>query len=481
MRAAEMPADFPASVHEALRLWAADPSAGHSLADLTLVRREASASNLRRAVNQVLLLALNHLAADYPDDAALLRTRFLDAMPVAAAAKARSVAEVTLYKMQRRAIGRLAAVLFALEQQENAGRQSALDSRLPPATCDRLFGVEAHLAALRALLLAPEGPRLVAIEGLGGIGKTALAHQLLRDLAQHEQVFADFGWISAQQRFFQAAEGIAQTDAPALTAQALIEALVMQLVAGSVGVAPIAPDRAIRALEARLRAIPHLIVVDNLETVADVASLLPTLTRLAGPSKFILTSREAFHVQAGIYHFAVPELSEAAALSVVRHEARLHGISHAADASDEELRPIYETVGGNPLALRLVTGQLQILSLAQVLANLREAKGKRAEALYNYIYWSAWHRLPVAAQDVLAQMPLFAQEGADLAAIREICHEVCGLPEEVVVEALIYLAKLSLVNVSGDLHTRRYSIHRVTETFLLREVIKWRGERAAPA
>ncbi len=475
MCALEAPAGSALSVHAALRLWAADPAADSPLAHLTLVQRAAIGGNLRRATNQVLTVALNSLAADHPDDAALLRARFFDNTPVAAAAKARHVAEVTLYKMQRRAIERLAAILFAMEQQANAARQAALDSRLPPATYDHLFGVEGHLGALRNLLLAPEGPRLIAIEGLGGIGKTALAHQLVRDLAQQSQLFADFGWVSAQQQFLQAAAGIRQVDGPALTAQAMIEALVTQFLAGAAGVAPVSPARAMNALAARLRAAPHLVVVDNLETVTDVESLLPTLDRLAGPSKFVLTARETFHAQAGVHHFTVPELSEATALTLVRHVARLHGMPHVADASSDDLRPIYATVGGNPLALRLVAGQLHILPLAQVLENLREARGKQAEELYTYIYWHAWHRLPATAQEILALMPLFAQEGADLITLRR----VSDLAEDDLVAALGHLAKLSLVNVSGDLHARRYSIHRLTESFLLREVIKWRGTSEA--
>jgi hypothetical protein len=407
------------------------------------------------------------LATEYPYHAALRRARFLDDTPVAAAAKARSVAEVTLYKMQRRAIERLAAILLDMEQQATADRRSALAARLPPPTYDRLFGAEAHLAALRAMLLTPEGPRLVAIEGIGGIGKTALAHQLVYHLAQHDQAFADFGWVSAQQRFLEATGGLRPANAPALTAQALVEALVTQLMTGAAGVAPVAPARALQALEARLRGAPHLIVVDNLETVSDVESLLPLLLRLAGPSKFLLTSREAFQGQAGILHFAVPELDEAPALGLVRHEARQHGMPHVAAASDDELRPIYATVGGNPLALRLVTGQLHILPLAHVLDNLRDARGKRAEELYNFIYWSAWHRLPAVAQEVLTLMPLFAQDGADMAALRR----ANSLPDDELVDALTYLTRLSLVNVSGDLQARRYSIHRLTESFLLKEVI----------
>ncbi len=471
MSHAEPPAEFVAAVHRALQRWAKGTPASSPLAQLAVVQQAAKGGNVDRAGHQVLLTALEKLAQDHRQDAELLRARFLAGKAVATVAREQNLAEVTIYKMQRRAIGRLARTLFAMEQDVQAARQQVLAGRLPPATYDRLFGVEAHLRALRQLLVAPDGPDLVSIEGLGGIGKTALAHRLVHDLAGRGGPFADFGWVSAQQRVFVPAAGVRTSAEPALTAEALVEALTMQLLASTAERAPLAPGRALNALEARLRQAPHLIVVDNLETVADVESLLPLLARLAGPSRFLLTSRETFREQAGVYHFPVPELDERAALDLVRHEARLQDLSHVATADDAALRPIYETVGGNPLALRLVAGQLQILPLAQVLDNLRQARGRRAEELYNFIYWDAWHRLPPAAQEVLMLMPLFAQTGADLAAIRR----VSDLEEDALVEALTYLVRLSLVNVGGDLQTRRYSIHRLTESFLLKEVIKWQG------
>lgn len=472
MQQTKPPAEFVAAVHKALQRWRKGVPATSPLSHLAVVQRATRDGIRHRALDRVLSAALEKLEAAHKEDADLLRARFLEGKLVAAVARERSLAEVTVYKMQHRAIERLAETLLAMEQDALAERQQFLAARLPPTTYDRLFGVEVHLQALRGLLLAPDGPDLVSIEGLGGIGKTALAHRLFRDLAQYGGPFADFGWVSAQQRYFVPAIGVRAAQEPALTADALVEALVTQLLAGEVVRAPGTPAKALSALEARLRQVPHLIVVDNLETVADVESLLPLLARLTGPTRFLLTSRETFHEHAGVYHFPVPELDERAALDLVRHEAKLHNLPHVAEADDDALRPIYATVGGNPLALRLVTGQLQILPLDEVLDDLRQARGRRAEELYNYIYWHAWHRLPVTAQEVLLLMPHFAHIGADLSALQRICD----LDRETLTDALAYLARLSLVNVAGDLHTRRYSIHRLTESFLLNEVIKWRGQ-----
>lgn len=469
--------EFEAAVHEALQLWRQESDLVTPLAHLTLVRQRQmmSGEGLQRTTNRVLLEAMETLAAEHEADAALLRARFVDGKLVYEAAIERKIAETTLYKAQRRAVGRLAAALWRMEERASTRQRSILEQRFPPATYTELFGLDTHLAELGKVLQAPRAPWLVSIEGLGGSGKTALAHQLVRQLARHGSAFVDFGWVSAQQQTLHPGGNTRLLDEPALTADALIAALATQLLEGSGIPVPVTTERALAALEARLREAPHLIVVDNLETVTDVETLLPALARLANPSKFLLTSREAFAGQAEIYHLPVPELAERDAIALMRAEARLRNLRHVAEANDADLRPIFDTVGGNPLALRLVTGQLHLLALPQVVENLREARGKRAEELYRFIYWDAWQRLPDDARDVLTLMPLFAGDGADLAAISRVSE----LAHDPLMQALEYLVKLSLVNVGGDLHHRRYSLHRLTETFLLTEVIKWQGEEVA--
>lgn len=470
--------DFEAAVHEALQLWPKAPPVASLLAHLTLVQQYAAAGDsLSRAMSQVLLDAIDALAVDHEPDAVLLRARFLEGKQALAVAHELNIAEATLFRIQRLAVARLAEALWHREERASAQRRDLLEQRLPPATYVELFGLDAPLAELSAVLGAPEAPWLVSVEGLGGSGKTALVHQLIHRLARRGGGFVDFGWVSAQQQTLHPGGAIRPAGAPALTADALIAALAAQLLGGAGNAMPLTVERTLAALEAILRGAPHLIVVDNLETVTDVATLLPLLARLAGPSKFLLTSREAFEGQASIYHFPMPELVEQDAIALMRAEARLHNLRHVAEAQDAALRSIFDTVGGNPLALRLVTGQLHLLALPQVVENLRAARGRKTEELYRYIYWDAWRRLPDGARDTLMLMPLFAGDGADLAAISRISD----LPDDALLEALEYLVRLSLVNVAGDLHRRRYSLHRLTETFLLNEVIKWQGgEIAAP-
>lgn len=460
-----------ADIAEALRRWHEDPERGSPLADLALVKHlEArEGANVRMATNHVLMQALQRLAETQAEEASLLRKRFVEEGSVYTVAKAMGMAEPTLFRLQRKACRHLAEVIRQLERQFCADRGTAFSRRLPQATYSVLLGAERHLEKLSAVLTEPGPPWVISIEGLGGIGKTALAHQLACQLMRDGSPFIDLAWISAQQHAFDSHGLVRRIEVAARKTSDLVEALALQLLEPEVLPTPFCAERTLPVLQVRLQRQPHLVVIDNLETLADVETLLPMLQRWANPTKFLLTSRETFLTDPGFYHFQLPELDEATSLALLRQEAVVRNLSHVVAASDEALRPIYETVGGNPLALKLAAGQLYLRDLAQVVVDLRSAGSKEIEDLYRFIFWQAWSRLGSRERDVLLLMPLFAESGAEVAAIKRIC----GWEGDQVVEALRQLANVSLVNVSGDLSYRRYSIHRLTEQFLVQEVIKW--------
>jgi len=467
----ESRAELETRVHKALSTWHKDDALGNPLGTMKPVQQAGSIdySDIRQATNQVLLSALGILRLNHEKDATLLLKRFVENKPSFVVANELSVAESTMYKMQRQAIRRLTAILLDMERKDETNRLSDFDSRIPPQSYNHLIGVDNQLDRLRKVLLTPEPPWLIVLTGLGGIGKTALAHAMYKHLILEAQVFCDFAWISAQQQFLDPVGLIRSVDQPSLTAADLTEMLAAQLLPTSVMPKPFSVNEALHGLLAVMRQTPHLVVVDNLETLCDLETLVPLLRRLAGPSKFLLTSREALYSEPDIHHFSVPELSKADALKLVRYEASIRNLPDVTAADDKTLSPIFETVGGNPLALKLIVGQLCYLSLDRVLQNLREAHGRKTEELYRYIYWDSWKQLSSEAQSVLLLMPLFSSNGTELINI----ERVSDVKSDGLLEALEQLASLSLVNISGDFRNRRYGIHRLTETFLLQEVITW--------
>ncbi|MCB0187505.1 MAG: hypothetical protein KDE31_24720, partial [Caldilineaceae bacterium] len=187
------------------------------------------------------------------------------------------------------------------------------------------------------------------------------------------------------------------------------------------------------------------------------------------PSKFILTSRENLYTEADIYQFPVSELSKENALALIRQEAAQRNLRQILAARDEELLPIFNTVGGNPLALRLVVGQTHTHGLTAILADLEAAHGEKAENLYHFIYRRAWEHLQETERRVLLAMPLVIAEGGNLAYLQATSR----VEPEKLSTALDRLVALNLVDSSGTLQERRYSIHNLTRAFLHEQVIRW--------
>ncbi len=464
-----LPASFLEQVHEALKTWNAHSSASTALTHLRLVQIElaAGATNPRRAVNNVLLQGMHALDAAHDRDAALLRLRFMDGLPVRSVASRLNAAEPSIYRWQSQAIEHLAALLWQQEQAAVEQRTGELAERLEPATYLQLFGLAAHQTALLELLFSDAPPSLIAIEGGGGIGKTSLADAVLR-AAIRQRPDSEVAWVSARRQRFDFAGRIHNLQQPALTTDALLEALAVQMLPGVPRFT--VPAHALAALRAHFAQQPTLVVVDNLETAADVTSLLPLLRQLAGPAKFLLTTRYSLYSEPGVYHLRVPELNEPDALALVRLEAQQRNLPELSQAGDAALHPIYQTVGGNPLALRLVVGQAHVHSLHAVLADLAAARGAPVESLYTYIYKAAWSRLGELPRRALLAMPLVSERSGTL----EILAQISGLERGELSNALTELVMLNLVDGYGlSLAERRYTIHALTRTFLLEQVAKW--------
>ncbi|MEZ4867538.1 MAG: ATP-binding protein [Caldilineaceae bacterium] len=461
-----------AAVRQALRLWH-ETGNENPLAHLLTFQQSSGQEDVRHFVNSRLLTALETMACQHADAAKLLRMRYLDGMTADAVAYRLGMSTANLNKKQKRALYTLAAVIQEQEDELQAAHQACSLNRLEAPTYDRLFGVDALASQLLHLLATNEQPWLVVLEGIGGIGKTALADAVMRQ-AIAQRRFAGFGWVSARQQRFHLAGAIQTLDQPVLTADQLIEQLASQLWSADATAMPvvapvIAGEAALARLTTRLKTTPHLIVVDNLETMGDLEALLPTLQRLANPTKFLLTSRVRLYSETATYPFAMPELGETDALALVRHEAALRNQPDLAGAAPEVLQPIYATVGGNPLALRLIVGQTRIHTLDLILSDLKAARGQAVTELYTYIYRYAWEHLDDLSRRALIAMPFAPPHGATV----EHLVGVSQLPAADLRAALQQLVTLNLVNRAGALHESRYTIHSLTRTFLLEQVVQW--------
>lgn len=459
-------------VHTALSHWTSGTNENplDYLLLFQIARNEKQGSE-RNVVNGILLNAIEELERENQEYATILRLRFLEGMPAHIVGNRRSEAVSTISRKQREAIAALVKIIYLQEEKVRTVYHARFADRLEPPTYESLFGVDEHLDALTALLAKKDGAWLISLEGMGGIGKTSLADALMRQEIEQTN-FQAFAWVTARQkRLHLSGEIRPMPNEPALTANELIHDLAKQLLSDVALPISFDAQKVQPILQERLKRVPHLIVADNLETVEDIDALLPLLRTLAKPTKFILTTRESLYAEPGIYPFKIPSLSQYYALQLIRHEGQVNNLPAVLDSTDDELLPIYETVGGNPLALRLVVGQLHIHNLATVLNALKKAQGHSVRELYTYIYRQAWDDLKEAARSVLLSTPLLPETGGTF----EYLSANNGLDESEFLDALQTLVVRNLVDHhrGKGLNDDRYSIHNLTKSFLIEQVLQW--------
>jgi DNA polymerase III delta prime subunit len=459
----DMPEDFVQRTHKALRAWHAQHTQ-NVLDDLLLahqIKAERETATPRLISNQILLEGLDRLKETHAEGADLLQRRFLDQETALEVAYRWNLSEDVIFQRQRAAIAQLAWAMWSQEVALRQQRVRQIEARLEPPTYSRLFGVVERMAQVRAQLETDLEPWLIALEGLGGIGKTSLADALARELT-HQAHFREIGWVSARRRLFRLSGDVETSSAqPDLTLAELIDRLVDQF--ELTGLRRRSDAEKLAGVRAFLKSQPCLVVIDNLETVADHGALVLQLRGLMSPSKFLITTRHSLRDVSDVYVLTLRPLSRDDTLALIRHEAETRGLHELADAPDAELAQIYAITGGNPLATKLLVGQVHTLSLPVALARFNAATSKPVEELLAFIYAHAWQALDRDSRHVLQAMLLVTKEGGRLEQIAAAAE----FDQDHTATCLQRLAALSLVNVGGDLRERRYALHQLTQTFLV--------------
>jgi hypothetical protein len=360
----------------------------------------------------------------------------------------------------QRLTARLQRAELAAHEQLHAQQRGR---HLPPPEYTRLFGVSTLRNHISALLRDADGPLFLSIEGLGGIGKTALARAVAFELAQ-ESGFENIFWISARQSSLTERGTIAQTAGSSTTLADILTNLTAQI--GLEQLVGLSEKEKLQTLEIYLHGHRNLIVVDNLESISDIDALLPAFSPLAGPARFLLTSRQAMSKYPYVSRVAVPQLSieESQALfeaELLRH-GRLQGVTQA------HMATLYQLVGGMPLALKLIAAQAGHWPLDRLLQDMSVAEQGPSEQLYTYIYRRAWLALDDEARGLLLSMLTISPDGEDV----EWLKLLSALSPDVFDRALRQLLDYSLIETAGDLSAPTYRLHRLTITFLQTEIIQ---------
>jgi hypothetical protein len=343
---------------------------------------------------------------------------------------------------------------------------------LPIKAYRELVGRDALIGDIMSGLRDPVGKWIVAIDGMGGIGKTALAREVA-DRCLSGRLFDEVVWEQASREEFTGAghrEGIGT-----LTTETALDAIGRQLGAFDV------PRLTGAEKEARVRALLRgqrvLVVLDNLETAKESQNeIAGRLHPLLDPSKAFLTSRHRF--KGDVYAIHLSGLDEGGALRFIRQEAEEKNIGHVAAAETDELGQVARSTGGSPLALKLVVGQLGHLPLETVLGQLREVRLPEGEAdeddyvrFYKFIFFPSWQLLSDDGKKLLISMSHFAP---GVGGTFEAVKATSGLAENVLTRSIGELWRLSFLEVgeSPSLKQTRYYLHALTQCFVLSDIVK---------
>lgn len=459
----------PENVLEALRLWHGGEAAHWPLAHMRLSLQlamdvdEDSPPELGPAVQNraVLESGLEALHASDPEAEVLLRDRFEHRRDVLDLASTLNIAESSIYYRQRQAISLLAEILIGLEEHAGNDWRERMIARLGLRSYADLVGVDEPRNLLLEALTDKEDHYIITLDGLGGIGKTALADQVTRDLTKLT-FFDEIAWVTAKHTHLSTLGRLqVESGRPALTFPMLIDELTNQfeLPEHSTG----SHLKRQQMVKRFLRERACLVVIDNLETVADYRNLLPELQTWQRPSKFLLTSRIRLLDEPNVFSLSLKELSTEAAFQLIRLEAGRTGFADLAAAKDEDLIQIFDVVGGNPLALKLIIGQLRFHSLPHVLGRFSQSKDTETSVgIFDYIYREIWESLRDESKMTLLALTQAGETGFTL----DHLVKVAGLPEETIDHSLEELILLSLVDLTGSIFERRYRLHRLTEMYL---------------
>ena len=413
---------------------------------------------LRQAVRAALALLRDGERAKEAD---LLERRYLRDESVPRLSETYRLSERSIYHRLQEAHVALAHALWTLERHEVEGAPSSFPAttlsrsrHLPPPTYSHLFGLDEALAQLLDYLDDRDHHWLISLDGMAGLGKTALAREAVGRLAETDR-FADIAWVAVSPGSY-TLRGPQHLDLPALTCGQVLDALASQLAGIDLSPLPL-PAKQDRVREL-LRACPCLVVLDNLETVIDCDTLPDWFWEMADPSKFLLTSRHWLEAHVGPSVLSLDQLPECENLALIRHEAQLRGLPEVVEARDEALQPILTVTGGNPLAIKLVVGQLVSLPLSRILAALETAQ-PGTDPFYQYLYRLSWDLISAPAQRLLlrmVQLPTYSGTWEDLSA-------VSGLSGDDLASAIEELATHSLLQAVG--FEKTYSLHPLTHHF----------------
>ncbi len=329
---------------------------------------------------------------------------------------------------------------------------------LPRRTYSRFVGRQDELQKLAKLMLPYPRSRhfAVTLDGIGGVGKSALAlefahrHRESYDTLSAEEQFDALVWVTAK-RTLLTAGGIQQRQQTFSTLADLYREIANVLEVPTIYQVGMNQQRDL--VEQTLGNYRTLLIVDNLETVDDEA-LLSFLRELPDPTKVIVTTRHRIDIA---YAIRVSGMPRADALALMATEAANKNVALPSEATDD----LFRRTGGIPLA---IVWSIGLMSMGYDVDGMLRRLGSGHSDIARFCFSeSIAHIRKGDAYRLLLALALF-----DESVNRGMLGEVAGLGDDEIGrdDGLAKLLQLSLINKEAD----RFSLLPLTRTFALYEL-----------
>ena len=332
----------------------------------------------------------------------------------------------------------------------------------------------------------PKKSLIVILNGSGGVGKTTIAGELVRQSTR-------MGFLkplgdSAKLKIYEDA-GIRKIDEPLkLEWGELINTMLIQL--GSPSLITHTINERENWVRRQLHTEKYLVLVDNLETnenARDIAIRLRELL-IGSESRGLITYR---YNDLGDLHnvrsIGIEGLNQSDSFLFLEKELQTRGYTKLEEWLKEKgdshdiLIKVIELTHGLPLALQLTIGLHNSLSLSSIYDLIRDVKtDARVEDIYSFLYREELRLLSNASLDLLASV--FAKQ---LGLFRSEINNIVNLPPEQTLSSLIELGRFSLIQSVSKNHSDignedfffvHPMLHQLLNHVQIREWIGRRGE-----
>ncbi|MGF1492079.1 MAG: NB-ARC domain-containing protein [Microcoleaceae cyanobacterium] len=342
------------------------------------------------------------------------------------------------------------------------------NQNLPTQTND-FVGREKELCNLMSYLSRDHAASIITVDGIGGVGKTALvleaAYRCLErreglareinapDCSRKIPLFDAIIFISAKESYL-LPTGIVERLEAQRTLQEIYRTILNTLDSSAIFLTNFGEQ--LDRVKLSLKQQRTLLIIDNLETIEDKDKVQAFLYDLPPGVKSIITTRE----QLGYVPIRLDCLSEADSLKLIQQQLQ----EKAVHLTCNDQRKLYEASSGVPIVIIYAVGRLSSSSsLETVLDDLKDSEGDIA----HFCFKKAVEDLKgQPAYRLMVSIAIFHRFP-----IREAVVQVAGLytePIRFIDRALEKLQQLSLVRFRKG----RYGMLPLTREYVLAELAK---------